>query len=924
MGLYTRSAKDTAVWVNIPDPAKKIRDQGLKDLQGMENVQQSIRQENQDILQAMSNNAQLERQNRESNWKIRQGYRDTEAEARRKQQKVVLNNFEVEEVNRKNRAKDWEAIIQFTKTGAAAIKQIDANRKEDALQVWRQWHDEYGITSQDLDAVRNVSKHQWNKSKETSQIWQSLRSRGIPENLIGQMRSIDGYGSLAVATIDAQNLARSWSSVYATAASENRKYNIAGRDVDWNTAFNSGDPVLFREIMRRIDVDEMKKHGKAFPSTKIWEYSGAARIKREIQNQFLNKHNAKSVKDAQKKRHEDEYTLIDNMGNQYDGPTDSFNFATGAWMTVEHKAGPNPTRNQLNLARSETYAAIAQGIIDGRYSVEDGEQILKSQVAHKGQGGKMVQFDSVFFKETKLLEAAIKNRQSTEYGNIQAAVNAGKIEDKKQLRDFQQIVAETEKISLSTLTGLQAAAKNNPEASRYIGSIIANHNVTINDGVNLGYIRDRLSKNQRVTQKEVEALKLSPGAFSQAMNEVRAADEFLPTSDNLENIEDFAKKELEKIIPRGTQWGTQSTRIPAEEGAVDLAVTYYVEARKAQKSHGEALSYARGALTTDLQNKEGRWAATLPTKATGGVREFRGFVDAPISAKDRIVVDTPAMQAALSKDPTGIYTTAYIDYEDLAAKVQRVNRGLRADILPVSKMLANFTGNRYSPLEVEMAQIEHYNSIAEKEGLPKLQPYSEAYVNSVKTQEEKIHPLALQYLSTPGYVNQATLKQGRNPVYPTYSVERADKIIFGDNDYNSVSTETGVVHSKDAYGYHITDASLQQANNISIKYGSSVGRHQIPTGTILEGAKLAGLSPTAKFNKENQDKIFYALFKKHGVSIYDNELLSDKDRLYLEESHKMLNSEEIGDLSYNSPALLSPLAYEIKWNQGFYSQGVAA
>jgi len=147
---------------------------------------------------------------------------------------------------------------------------------------------------------------------------------------------------------------------------------------------------------------------------------------------------------------------------------------------------------------------------------------------------------------------------------------------------------------------------------------------------------------------------------------------------------------------------------------------------------------------------------------------------------------------------------------------------------------------------------------------------------------------------------------------------------FGDNDYNSVSTETGVVHSKDAYGYHITDASLQQANNISIKYGSSVGRHQIPTGTILEGAKLAGLSPTAKFNKENQDKIFYALFKKHGVSIYDNELLSDKDRLYLEESHKMLNSEEIGDLSYNSPALLSPLAYEIKWNQGFYSQGVAA
>ena len=70
MGLYQKFAKDTAVWINLPDPAKKIRDQGLQDLQNMENVQASIRRENDAILTAMANNAQMESENRKANWDI--------------------------------------------------------------------------------------------------------------------------------------------------------------------------------------------------------------------------------------------------------------------------------------------------------------------------------------------------------------------------------------------------------------------------------------------------------------------------------------------------------------------------------------------------------------------------------------------------------------------------------------------------------------------------------------------------------------------------------------------------------------------------------------------------------------------------------------------------------------------------------------
>ena len=233
-------------------------------------------------------------------------------------------------------------------------------------------------------------------------------------------------------------------------------------------------------------------------------------------------------------------------------------------------------------------------------------------------------------------------------------------------------------------------------------------------------------------------------------------------------------------------------------------------------------------------------------------------------------------------------------------------------------MIANYTGNKYSPLEVEMAQIEYYNKEAKAKGLDLLQPYSKDYIKSVQKAEEIVHPLALQYLSTPGYVNQAVVKQGRNPVYQNYTIGNADKLLFGDNDYNSIGNETGIISSEDK-GFVVTHATCYQAQQISLNLKSDFGRHQIKSGMILEGCKLAGLAPTAKFNKENQDKIFQALFKKHGLSMYDNENLSDKDRFYLQEVHKMLNSEEIGDLGYNSPALLSPLAFQIKWETGYYA-----
>ena len=918
MGLYQKFAKDTAVWINLPDPAKKIRDQGLRDLQNMENVQASIRRENDAILTAMANNAQMESENRKANWDIRQNYRDVEAEARRRQHKVVMNNYEVEEANRQRRSKDWEALLQFTKTGADFLNKADAKFKDDALQIWRQWHDEYGITSKDLAAVRSIDQHQWNKSRSDNEVWQGLRARGIPENMIEKMRGINSYGQLAVATIDAQNLAQSWGTVYASNA--DNKYNIAGREVDFNTAFTSGDPTLLREVMRRIDMDEMRKHGDGFPSTKIWAYSGAGRIKREIQNQFLNKQQNKAIKDAQSNKHEDEHKLIRNEIGKFDGQNDKFANGKGIYNARLFRAGVNPTRESMRTAKVEINEALVDMLDKGLIDIEEVEEYLELKVPHKGQGGKLVAIEEMEPQTAELLRAAIKKKQDENWGRLQSQLKDAQMDDVQMELNYRKIMDESPNISMETMSGLHAAAvkKGNTRAAQYMSNRIASHNITINDSVNAGYVRERIQNNEHITRDELDALKLSPAMTATLWAEVQANNVFLPTEGNKEILEDAIKKMLIKRIPQSKTYGEQETRLLAEDGAYNRALVYYKNATMRNNGdHKAALQETLGLIRQDIWNPEDDWEPTLPTKALGGVREFSGYVySAP---ETREVVNLPKLKEQVSSNPGSIYEVAYVDREALEAKINRVNRGLSAETIPQAALIANYSGNKYSPLEVEMAQIEYYNKEAKAKGLPLLQPYSKDYVKSVQKAEEIVHPLALQYLSTPGYVNQAVVKQGRNPIYQNYTIGNADKLLFGNNDYNSVSTADGIRSSTEVHDFHITNATCYQANAISIRHESDFGRHQIKSGMILEGCKLAGISPTAKFNKENQDKIFQALFKKHGLSMYDNENLSDKDRFYLQEVHKMLNSENIGDLGYNSPALLSPLAFQIKWETGYYA-----
>ena len=926
MGYYQRLAKRTDIWVDIPDPAKKIRAQGLRHIENLEKVQSSVRQQNAEILQALKDNARSEQDNRESNWEIRQSYRDTIAEKERQRHKTILNNNEVRAENKARRAGVWDDLIKFTSTGAKFIQGIEKERTEDALQLWRQWHDEYGIKTEDINAVRNIDQQQWLKSRQTNTVWRDLRARGIPENLIEKMRGIDHYGKLAVNVVTAQTLAQTWGSqVYAKY--HDKKFDIGGQQIDWDTAYASGDPVKLREIMRRLDMDEMKRRNDNFPSTRIWEYSGAARIKREIQAQFLNKQQNKKIKDAEKRVHDDEIDLIKRFTADYDGPTDSWSNGKGVIMAIEHKMGPNPTRADRNLARKEVVEALTAGILDGRIDPDVASDLLTTRFrpAAHGADGPLVKWGEYFEAEETKIKAAIAKRTDTDLAYLQAEASADRSADLQMKIDFQQIVAESPPMDQETMEGLYSRAikehGKDGVAAKYMASKLTSFNINVNDGINSGYVRDRIARNEHIDKDEFDALKISPGIAAGLWKEVQENNGFLPNSDQKEDIVDFVETALNQIIPPAKTYGEHLTRGPAEEGGVDRLIHYYKNARLLQKDPVTALSEAKALALKDFRNKEDKWRPTTPSDKTNGIREFSGFwMQAP---EKRVTFNTVQLQQQLSGDPGSIYTQPIINKGELSKVLTVLSRGHPPDILPIASLAANYTGNRYSPLEVMMAQRELYNVQAEQEGQSLLPEFPKWYVNSMQKAESYVHPLALQYLSTPQKVNEGALKHAnveerRNPIYQTYTVQKAGNLIgrveSGTHKYNAVGSnidpDNMSGHSKSVYGYHLTTATIDQANRIGLKYKSDLGRYQFnsESGSLLEAAQLAGLKPGDRFSPENQDKMFQAFFKKYGPSRwYGIQNLSKEDVFYLEQVHKMLNEEKF-DMSWNyhNPAIVNP------------------
>ena len=150
--------------VNVPDPSKRIREQGLQALRGMEEELRWNNKQAARLSNTLEKNAALEAQNRADNFRLSQTISTTMAEAKFRNMDALARQAER---NQAAKQSDIKALAQLTKTGFALWKKYDAKRKEDADIFAHQVWNEHGIGWGKLQALQTATDDVWQDSAQS-------------------------------------------------------------------------------------------------------------------------------------------------------------------------------------------------------------------------------------------------------------------------------------------------------------------------------------------------------------------------------------------------------------------------------------------------------------------------------------------------------------------------------------------------------------------------------------------------------------------------------------------------------------------------------------------------------------------------------------------------------------------------------------
>ena len=921
--------------IDVPDPSSKIRKQGLETLKGMEAQITWNRQQANAAANQLADNARFEADQRAKNWQLRQDFRDTVQEARGRQQKQTLENLNTQQKNRDARIKD---IVKFTQTGMELYQKYDAKRTKDSGDWARDWQLQHGITSAEYQALRSVDDHAWEQGRNELAIYQELQRRGVSHEVMEQARGLVGYRHKAMQKLNAVNVTKDFTGRFLS-ENRNTELTILGKTQSLNDFIHAGDRPGAQQALielRRLHREEYegKYQGTEYPGAKILALTNANDIIAESNAAVLGEIDKITTTRAEERQFEDDIIDLNGeltnvgIGKRYPTQGDAI------WSWIQTKqGGPDATRDQLVNGLSGGVDILMAGIEDGSIELEDVHSLLRDVRVTRRGSKKEQPFEEAFPVQANKLRTALADAGKIRRGQVNARLDASRIEGINMHADFIEIVENSENLTLETLVGLQNKAAKHPfgeKAHKYITTILSNQNNVLNDRTARAYIVGRIKNHEYITSAELNLLNTSAAGRAQLWKLIQENNKFVPTPDNATLIEDTVSDLLEVAIPRGTAWGSTYSRKPATDAAIAKVNEHYVQAMQSGKhTHETALAHALGVVKPLIQDPNGPWGRSLPSDADGV--QFNGFKIQNLSASDIIVVDTPRIQQELTGNPDAIYSRPYLDKLALINKSSRLNKGLQTDVIPRASLLANLGGNRLSPIQVEQAQLEYWrNREIQETGSSNIQPYPDWYVKKTQQAEEWIHPTANQYLDTPYSVNRAVVQNNKDgviraPVYTDYAANNAGFLLASGLGYNGYLGNRGDVSgtTMDALDLEITGASIQQAHTLSTKHDIRLGKYGIDgsDGYILEGAQLAGLAPTAPFNQDNQDKIFAALFKKYGTSLRQNyQDLPDHQKLYLDKTFEMMNKETIS--SYRDPSIMNQKALALLYDRGYYNATV--
>ena len=892
--------------VNIPDPSKRIREQGLTQLAHMRDQLEWNNKQANRFVSALEDNARIEEKNQADNFELDTFYGEKLADQKWRNFETLVKNEENSRKAAKNQIKD---LLSLTQSGTALWKAYDENQKKSADRYAHTLYDEHGIGQKKLLALKDLSAEIWEDSSQREAALIEMGLDGVPEDVLQKLRSVSGYRAVAVAKTSARRWALGRELYYSE--NWNTKVQIPGvGEVDLASATGSQvDTVL--QLLDQRARDEL---GDAAPSSKMLQLSGSYEIMENARVGIRKQKRKGNLKDAINQQHDDEKLIIgDLMATNDDG---KMNPGKGVMQAIYYYAGgEHASPEKLAFARKRVVDALVNGLENGDWTWDQVRQLENFEFDHRS--GRTT-FGNIFKKEWLMIENAGLLAGKREQGLANLDLVAHENKGKQFYGDVLNVV-QTGNPSAEDLAKLKTIADQNnwSKASTYLGNLLARGAESAVDEQGIAWVEDKINNSEFVTPEELDELGFSSQGRSAANKLLENHNIFHPKNGgNAEGLEKKIDGLLEKVIPQEGRNPIDSTRYDAKRTAVKLANGQYIAYRAKGQSHAEAYDNTKTYIQDQILNTNADFERYY--NKTTGTWEFKGF-----SASNTVVaINLDEGIPELKENRSLIYNRAYINEEELSRKSAALHKGQNRDLLPRAVYISSNLNGGIKALEAEMAQIEYYNIQAKAEGRPLIQQYPKWYVKKVESAYKLINnPAVERLLDTYEYcnVNKAACGSAKMPIYQKPVQEKARNL---SNPDNSVKAYTAVDDgfSDKKLGVNITNASVAQiVGMIQNGHVTVAGRYKFTEEALLEAVELVpGVSVHDKFTPDIQDKLYDAYFKKNGTAIASPEL-EDKDRLLLESSQRVENDEKLGELSMHEPALLNPKAYDILYAGGRYN-----
>ena len=747
MSLYQRHGKQRSFAANqmhAPDPADKIRAQGLQQLKYMQQELDAKNKQAQGLAEVFNQNIELEQRLRADQFDDRRKYAQQQAKWKWKNYETSINNAKVKAEQKK---KDWDAILSLTQSGTQLLAQYDQKRKQDIDSFAAEIYRDYGVNQEKFDAIRNWQKGIRVNDQNLNGMLNDLQMKGVPLDVIARIRRGGGYMQLAVGKLAVQRRAKGLNQYFAENANTELelpgggKFTLAGaRGANVDTAL--------QELTSQYFKDEK---GEQLFSSKMMELGGANKLIDQAKMTWRRRDTERTAREELSDQHKSTITVIkDFIG--FDTETGKNIGAAGIPAAVEHLAGgPNASARQFRYAKRRVQAALVDGIQDGSIKWEQIKDLETLPIKHKSSKEKQP-WSKLNRKEWVELEKAGLAQIAHEDSAIKLKESELIREGREYYENMMKLNQEYEgNIPDSVLQPMLAYGTKRgshfAKGVQYLQKVQAYGLTTINDKVGTKALLAKSERGEIIRDEDIDRWNLSKSVEQQVRAQVNKYNTWLPQDGKdgtKERLNFRIETSLNDIVEKKTSWHESVTWNDTRIKANQDAARYYRTARESGKSHELSYEYARDRIAKDIETggKDGYYRKV----SVNGRHEFAGAL---AKKQDVIELNRGQLGRELTENSDLIYSKKYIDNTELRTISSKANKGLWPEMHGTAMLIQKETKGKVSAVDVMQAQLQQLiNEETQAGGASTTQLLPDSYVKKYKEVNDHISPFAMHLLES--------------------------------------------------------------------------------------------------------------------------------------------------------------------------------